>query len=695
MRLSHLALIFTVPVFAAAPPFTLEQVLSSPFPSELTASPSGAKLAWASADKGVRNLWVAEPPEYRGRQLTNFTEDDGLEITGIEWNADASAVVFVRGEGVNRSGEFPNPRSTPAGTKQTIWIAPLTGAPKQLGEGSAPAIAPDGKTVAFVSRAGEVWTASLGATAAPAILIHARGTAQLPQWSPDGRWLAFISNRRNHSFVSLYNASEKSLAFPDASVDHDTHPVWSPDSRLLAYIRIPAFTREFAFGPVRTAEPWSIRVCDVATGKAREIWRAQEGPGSAFHEMVAKTQLLWGAQDRIVFPWEREEFQHLYSVKAQGGPALALTRGAFEVEHVAITGDGRELVFSSNQGDVDRRHLWRIPVSGGTATEVTKGTEIEWSPVMTSDGKALAFLHSSATQPARPAIQISSATHDLQPLATGFPSLALVTPEPVIFTATDGMPVHAQLFLPPKSAPDTKHPAVIFFHGGSRRQMLLGWHYMFYYHQAYAFNQYLASKGYVVLSVNYRSGTGYGLDFREAKDYGATGASEYNDVAGAGLYMRSRADVDSRRIGLWGGSYGGYLTALGLARASDMFAAGVDLHGVHDWNSEIQVFAVGYDPEKQRDAARIALASSPMNFVDTWKSPVLLIHGDDDRNVNFSQTVMLVEALRKRKVDFEQLIFPDEIHDFLLHRNWLHAYHAADDFFKIRLFDSAAEHRKP
>jgi dipeptidyl aminopeptidase/acylaminoacyl peptidase len=223
--------------------------------------------------------------------------------------------------------------------------------------------------------------------------------------------------------------------------------------------------------------------------------------------------------------------------------------------------------------------------------------------------------------------------------------------------------------------------------------MLLGWHYMFYYHQAYAFNQYLASKGYVVLSVNYRSGVGYGLDFREAKEYGATGASEYNDVAGAGLYMRSRADVDPQRIGLWGGSYGGYLTALGLARASDIFAAGVDLHGVHDWNSEIQVFAAGYDPEKQREAARIALASSPMNFVDTWKSPVLLIHGDDDRNVNFGQTVMLVEALRKRKVEFQQLIFPDEIHDFLLHRNWLRAYHAADDFFTAKLSSAAGVHK--
>ena len=256
-------------------------------------------------------------------------------------------------------------------------------------------------------------------------------------------------------------------------------------------------------------------------------------------------------------------------------------------------------------------------------------------------------------------------------------------PQPVILTATDGMLIHAQLFLPANDS--GRHPAVIFFHGGSRRQMLLGWHYMFYYYQAYAFNQYLASKGYVVLSVNYRSGIGYGLNFREAKDYGATGASEYNDVAGAGLYMRSRSDVDPLRIGLWGGSYGGYLTALGLARASDLFAAGVDLHGVHEWNTEITVFAPGYDAEKQRETARIAFASSPMSSVDTWKSPVLLIHGDDDRNVNFNQTVMLVEALRKRKVEFEQLIFPDEIHDFLLHRDWLRAYHAADDFFTAHL----------
>jgi dipeptidyl aminopeptidase/acylaminoacyl peptidase len=190
----------------------------------------------------------------------------------------------------------------------------------------------------------------------------------------------------------------------------------------------------------------------------------------------------------------------------------------------------------------------------------------------------------------------------------------------------------------------------------------------------------MASQGYVVLSVNYRSGIGYGERFREALHYGATGASEYNDVIGAGLYLRSRPDVDPSRIGLWGGSYGGYLTALGLARASDMFSVGVDLHGVHDWNLEIPTFTPSYDPQKRQEVARIALESSPMASVGTWRSPVLLIQGDDDRNVPFSESVQMAEALRKQGVYFEQLIFPDEVHDFLMHTHWLAAYDAAEKF---------------
>jgi dipeptidyl aminopeptidase/acylaminoacyl peptidase len=211
--------------------------------------------------------------------------------------------------------------------------------------------------------------------------------------------------------------------------------------------------------------------------------------------------------------------------------------------------------------------------------------------------------------------------------------------------------------------------------------MLLGWHYMDYYSNAYAMNQYLASQGYVVLSINYRSGIGCRLNFREAINYGAA-APASSTMEGAGLYLRSRTDVDPAHVGLWGGSYGGYLTALGLARASNLFAAGVDFHGVHDWSRRDPAAAL--DPTRL-EADRVAFESSPMSAVKTWRSPVLLIHGDDDRNVSFSETVTLAGALRQQGVYFEQLIIPDEIHTFLRHASWLRAYHAAVDFLQRKL----------
>jgi dipeptidyl aminopeptidase/acylaminoacyl peptidase len=247
------------------------------------------------------------------------------------------------------------------------------------------------------------------------------------------------------------------------------------------------------------------------------------------------------------------------------------------------------------------------------------------------------------------------------------------------------MRIHGQLFLPANLKAGERRPALLFFHGGSQRQMLLGWHYMDYYHNAYACNQYLASRGFIVLSVNYRSGIGYGMEFREALDYGASGASEFQDVVGAGLYLRGRPDVDPDRIGLWGGSYGGYLTALGLARASDLFAAGVDFHGVHDWNVVIKNFEPTYDPEAHREAARIAFESSPMAFVKSWRSPVLLIHGDDDRNVPFSESVDIAGPLRRQGVEVEQLIFADETHHLDVHAHWVEAYRAAAEFLERRL----------
>ncbi|MBI1788136.1 MAG: S9 family peptidase [Acidobacteria bacterium] len=671
----------------AGEPFTLQQVMSPAFPSSLTAAPAGGKVAWVLDSQGVRNLWVAGPADYRGRSLTRYTADDGQEIGELDWTPDGASIVYVRGGAANRQGEIPNPISDVKGAEQALWVVSLAGGdPRRIGEGHSPAVSPKGDRVAFI-RKGQVWWTPLDAGGKPEQAVQARGQCGSLRWSPDGSRLAFVSSRGDHSFIGVFTPSASSVRYLDPSVDRDREPAWSPDSKQVAFLRIPAERRAFMFGPKRAGEPWSIRVADAATGEGRQVWKAAAGAGSVFREVVAGNQILWAAGDRLVFPWEVSGWTHLHAVSVKGGKASVLTPGEFEVEDVSLSPDRKAVLVSSNQDDIDRRHVFRVPVAGGPVRPVTTGSGIEWSPVTASDG-AVAFLRSDARNPARAAIQTGqSPARDLAPEAVppGFPAAALVEPKPAIFPAADGVPIHAQLFEPQGPVPARRRPAVLFFHGGSRRQMLLGWHYRSYYHNAYALNQYLASRGFVVLSVNYRSGIGYGMEFREALNYGATGASEFQDVLGAGLYLRGRADVDPKRIGLWGGSYGGYLTALGLSRASDLFAAGVDLHGVHDWNVVIRNFIPSYDPQEQEARARLAFESSPMASIKTWRSPVLLIHGDDDRNVPFSESVTLAEALRKQGVEFEQLIFPDEVHGFLTHAHWLQVFQTAAGFLERKL----------
>jgi dipeptidyl aminopeptidase/acylaminoacyl peptidase len=670
--------------------FSLQQVLSAPFPTDLIASRTKSRFAWVFNSQGRRNIWVAEPTpggEFRGKQITKYSDDDGQDVGELVFTPDGESVVYTRGGDLEFDEKpAPNPSKIVDGVEQDVWMVAVSGGePRKIGEGHSPEVSLQGDSVAYILK-GQIWLAKLNSSDKPQQLIHARGEASSLRWSPDGSYLAFVSRRGDHAFIGIYSFHAKTISYPDPSTDKDAEPVWSPDGRSLASLRIPSSKDDLLFKPKRAGTPWSIRVVDLGTATGREIWKPSDGPGSVFREVTAQNQLLWAAGNRIVFPWERDGWTHLYSVPISGGTATLLTPGAFEVEDVSLSPDLKSVVYSSNQDDIDRRHIWQVPVSGGTPTALTAGTGIETAAITSNDGRSIAILRSDARMPMRPAIvKGKNEVRDAAPEAipAEFPFTQLITPQQVIFPAADGMPIHGQLFLPAKDGAG-RHPAAIFFHGGSQRQMLLGWHYMYYYSNAYAMNQYLASRGYVVLSVNYRSGIGYGLNFREALNYGAAGTSEFNDVQGAGLYLRARSDVDPAHIGVWGGSYGGYLTALALARSSDLFAAGVDMHGVHNWNEELKNWAP-YDPAHNSEFARVAWESSPMASVETWRSPVLLVHGDDDRNVPFSETVDLADALRKQRVHYEELIFPDEIHDFLLHKDWLAAYAAAADFFDRQL----------
>jgi dipeptidyl aminopeptidase/acylaminoacyl peptidase len=672
--LAHIAAVTAAFVAALAGPVPspdpVQDLLSAPFPTALVASPTGA-IAWTADSAGRRNIYVALPPDFQPRRVTAYHDDDGQALSALHWLPGDTAIVYVRGGEPNGHGEIPNPALLAQGAEQEVWVVNVRDStPHLVGHGGNPAVSSTGRIALLEKDHIRIGDQDL----------HTRGTASTLRWSPDGAHLAFVSTRGDHAFIGVYDVGASTLRYLAPNVDTDQDPIWSPDSRRVAFIRLPARTRVEVFGAHRTGRPWSIWVADAASGTGHAAWTADTGVGSVFHDLddpeeIGPPNLFWANGDILVFPWERDGWLHLYRVSAAGGTATLLTPGAFEVGQATLTPDRSAILWSGNAGDIDRRHIWRTPIDGAT-TQLTTGTGLEWAPIaLNQDGSRVALVRSDATSPARVAIlSPDDPPRDL----TSAPTLGTVTPQPVTFHAADGLLIHGQLFLPSTAG---RHPALIFVHGGSRREMLLGFNYMQYYSNAYGLNAYLASRGYVVLAVNYRSGIGYGMPFREALHYGATGASEYQDVVAANRYLRRRADVDSLRIGIWGGSYGGYLTALALARNSNLFAAGVDFHGVHDWNLEFDTLVPGWDIARDQAARHLAFSSSPMASVSHWRSPVLLIQGDDDRNVNFSQTVQLTEDLRTQGVHVETLIFPDEIHGFLRYASWLAAYHATVDFF--------------
>jgi dipeptidyl-peptidase-4 len=661
--------------------FPLKAVMSYSFPSNLIVSPQGDLVAWVFNSEGKRNIWVAAGPDYKARQLTQYSLDGGQELGGLSFNADGTIIVYVRGGSANRAGEYPNPTSNPEGTEQAVWAVKVEGGePWRIGQGSRPAPSPVGNNVVYGHR-GKIYLASLDGALKPKLLFKARGRNGSPTWSPDGTQLAFVSSREDHSFIGVYDFKIKSIKWLSPSVDRDGYPVWSPCGKYIAYIRFPGMVRRSFRGGAK----FSMMVADVESGKAKEIWECPNKTGGFAQYYPART-LRWAAEGHLVFYSEHEDWMHLYSISVKEGKVTCLMPGEYEVENSFLSSNGKTLIFNSNSGDIDRRHLWSVPVSGGKPKLLTPGKGIEWSPVLTSKSKDIVFLCSTARQPAAPAV-MSPKGKDRRLIApetipNEFPMKELVEPQQVVFKAPDGLKIHSQLFIPKGAKAGDNRPAVIFMHGGPVRQMMLGWHMRGYYHGAYAMNQYLANKGYVVLSVNFRSGIGYGFAFRTAPDQGPRGASEYQDIVAAGHYLQKRPEVNPNKIGLWGGSYGGYLTAMGLARDSQLFAAGVDLHGVHDWSLRARRRDGGGWAISGEDLMSSAYQSSPVADVYFWTSPVLFIHGDDDRNVDFVQTTDLVQRLRKLgKAHVELLIFPDEVHGFLRYENWFKVYESSADFF--------------
>jgi dipeptidyl aminopeptidase/acylaminoacyl peptidase len=647
----------------------LAEALAHATASSLTGAADVPRFAWVENAAGVPNIWAGMRGR-PGRQLTAFAEDDGQQIYGLAFSRDGSSLAFVRGgdEEFPDEEDLPNTAAAPSAPEQQVFIVPADGGtPLRVGRGHSPVFSPDGGRLAF-TRQGELWLWSRGTEARQ--LAEVDGEITRLAWSPDGARLLFSESRGEHSYIAVIDVAGRRLRYLDPGLGYSVEPVFSPDGAQVAFIRY----LEPPPGAAADSGPyWSIRVVDVASGRARTLWSAPPGQGSRYAGTRSRN-LFWSRDGLILFPWERSGWLHVYALDAQrGGAPRALTSGAWEVDTFLLGPDRNSLVYTANDGEIDRRRIWRRPLSGGAAVRLGDGEDMYFYPAV--GGDAVAAITTNVSRPAHPVLLDGRPT----PLGNVRVAQGFVAPEPVVFRAADGLEIRGQLF---RARGTGRRPAIVYVHGGPRRQMLLGFHPSRYYSNGYVMNQRLAAQGYHVLAVNYRGGTGYGQAFREAPETGREGASEYRDILAAGRWLEARADVDPARIGIWGGSWGGYLTALALARDSDLFASGVDFHGVH---SMLRPVPNSLSPAAQDRARQLQWESSPLGAIDRWRSPVLLVHGDDDRNVAFSQSLVLARELTARGIPYRELVFPNERHSFFRHQSWLDSLRATEDFLDLTL----------
>jgi len=291
-----LGLLGALPTSLAPQAFTIEDVLSPPFPVEMVSAKGVDRIAWISFERGMRNVWTASGPEFRPIPLTFWMEDRGQDLTDIRISDDGGVVVFVRGHFPNGEGWVANPSSDPGGAEEAIWaVSTAGGDPWRVVAGSSPVLSPEGSWVLF-ERDGQIFrapvdpgTADPEATDEVAPLFRAWGENGNPVWSPEGRRVAFVSDREDHSFIGIYDTEQRTVSYLAPGVDRDDQPVWSPDGSRVAFVRRPGLP----FGARATRPPsvpdsllppgleearfaggydLSLWVADVSSGKGREIW---------------------------------------------------------------------------------------------------------------------------------------------------------------------------------------------------------------------------------------------------------------------------------------------------------------------------------------------------------------------------------------------------------------------------------------
>jgi dipeptidyl aminopeptidase/acylaminoacyl peptidase len=650
------------------------QIAGSVYTTTVASASGSDTVAWVTTRRGDVALWDAKGPAYLPHKLLELPGDTGDVIDGLSLSPDGRWLTFNRGPSDAPDGRVPNPAGLANGVQDALWvIATRGGEPKRVADGaSAAAFAPDSARFVFV-RENQVLLSKLKITPhgnefEPArTLFKEMGGVDSLVWSPSGDALAFTSGRPGHGLVGVFKLSGDRVRYIAPSIDRDVQVSWSLDGRRLAILRLPGIAAG-EVANVMTDSRFAILVADASASEAIEIYRS---PGSDAG-IDTSGSLHWLKDGRVAFLSDADGYSHVYTVDPGGRQVTQLTKGQCDEETIVVNAAGDALAASGNCFDQDRREVAMLVVAGGAWKRVSAEQSIATDPVFVGLGNSLLYRSASYDQPQLPAIGFAG--HNRLLSSGSSPAQSLELPEIIHLAAPDGTPLTAVWFAP-RGAPSGSHsPAAVYVHGGPIRQMMPGWHPNSYYAYVYAANQLLARHGVGVLAINYRTGVGFGRAFRNAAGFGPNGLIELQDVIAAGDKLRSIPGIDAARIGIYGGSYGGHLTANALARRSDLFSVGVAWHGIYDftqWATNVghpsRLSTAWGNTEATRE---LAYQSSALSQVGTWRSPVLLISGDDDRNVDFAETISLYRALEDAHVPVSAFVLPNEVHSFLRFSSW-------------------------
>lgn len=584
--------------------------------------------------------------------------------------------------------------------------------------------APDGR-LTWVEKQ-RVMVAKPGGEAA--LLLDGQGPVGSLKWSPDGCTLGVLRGGK----LALLGASQgvpmlRELPTPG----HVTAFWWSPNSDRIALLFMEGGQWDAAAVAVDGGQLlWRCQTVEFEHGLA---WVGNDrlSLGRTSQDSIRREYAIISLADGTEEVVEREESHkglksEVAPVASPQGDAVAYTlivdgwahlvlrdfaRGTRQVllpgEHedyghagdrAAFSPDGRYVIFASSKGELQQRHLWRFDRETGEALKLTHEAGTHVNPVVSPDGKQVAFTASGPWRSAEVAsmpIDGQGAAPEVNRLTRSMPAAwvpeAITLPQHITFESAEGMQIHADLFLPKGFDPSRRYPALVYIHGGPIRQMRYGWHPMHPYAVFYGYNQYLLHQDYVILSVDYRGGTGYGVNYEQA-NYLKFAQTELEDCVNGSRYLKALPYVDADRVAIWGLSYGGYMTLAALTKYPDEFALGINIAGVWDFEQWARwigkrgpgapnYFVARWGGPKGPENEEVYRHVSPRNFVAGLKAPLLNLHGVEDEAVDFAQLDQIVRDCTEHGKDFAAIYYPDETHMFHKRKTWEDAFRRMDQAF--------------